>query len=95
MYEGDMQTAAIKNEEFHDLIDSLAERQLCGEVTLYIQGGNIESCRVSAHYTKTEVKKLMESRKSKRPKVLTVRKESGRLHIPIDTPECPANKANC
>jgi hypothetical protein len=66
-----------RNEEFHELIDELTERKFFGEVTLYFQGGNIESSRKSERNTKNEVKEMMLSRKqrkivvAKRPAAIT------------------------
>ena len=62
------------NKEFHDYIESLTERKIYGEITLYLQKGLIESCRVSERVTKSEVKKLTENRKSKCKVLMPVRK---------------------
>lgn len=51
------------NEEYHDLIDDLAGRGFYGEITLYFQGGNIESSRVSERNTKTEIRNRMKDTK--------------------------------
>ena len=67
------QTIAIKtNEDFCDFLAILSERKLFGEVTIYLQGGNVESCRVSERFSKSEFKAQVEARK-KRPKVLIAR----------------------
>ncbi|MDR2535187.1 MAG: hypothetical protein LBD29_04035 [Treponema sp.] len=55
--------AARANEEYHDLLDDLAERRFFGEVTFFFQGGNIESNRMSERNTKSEVREKMKSRK--------------------------------
>ena len=71
-----MQTIAIKtNGEFHELVDSLAERKMFGEVVFYIQGGSIESCRISQRYTKNEIKAMLEEHKKSKPRVLSPVKE--------------------
>ena len=44
-----------KNEECIDLLEVVAEEKMFGEITFYIQGGNIESCRVSERHTKKEL----------------------------------------
>jgi hypothetical protein len=54
--------ARLKNEEYHELIDDLTERQFFGEVTLYFQGGNIESNRTSERNSKTEIREKMQSK---------------------------------
>ncbi len=59
------------NEEYHDLIDDLADRKFFGEVTFYFQGGNIESSRKSERNTKNEIKELMRARKGRRILVTT------------------------
>ena len=66
------------NEEYHDLIDDLAERKFFGEVTLYFQGGNIESNRLSERNTKTEVRDRM--RTKKRKKTVVVRTAGGQFN---------------
>ena len=63
-------TVLKDNEEYHELIDSLIENKTYGEVTLYMQGGNIESCRISQRHTKSEIRELMKKRKAERPRVL-------------------------
>ncbi|MDR1837603.1 MAG: hypothetical protein LBQ89_08100 [Treponema sp.] len=67
-----MQTVAIKtNNEFHELVDALAERKMYGEVVFYIQAGNIESCRISERYTKSEIKAMLEEHRKSKPRVLS------------------------
>ena len=65
-------TVLEDNEEYHELIDSLIENKTYGEITLYMQGGNIESCRISQRHTKSEIKELIRKRKAERtvPRVL-------------------------
>ena len=57
---------ARRQEEYHDLIDRLAERKMTGEVTFYFKGGNIESCRVSEIRSKSEIKMFVEKKKNRR-----------------------------
>jgi len=57
--------ARLNNEEYHELIDDLTERRFFGEVTLYFQGGNIESNRMSERNTKTEIRDKMQSKRRK------------------------------
>ena len=72
-----METQTVKkNEEFHDLLDNLEERKLFGEVTMYFQGGAIESCRVSERHTKNELK----AKKASRPKVLVLCKDKSNVN---------------
>jgi hypothetical protein len=54
------------NEEYHDFIDGLSDRKFYGEITLYFQGGNIESSRTSERVTKSEMRDKMLSRKSRK-----------------------------
>jgi hypothetical protein len=63
------------NEEYHDLIDDLTDRKFYGEITLYFQGGNIESNRMSERNTKTEIREKMLS--NKRRKVIVPRAAGG------------------
>jgi hypothetical protein len=60
-----METRAT-NQEYHDLIDDLTERKFYGEVTLYFQGGNIESNRMSERNTKAEIRDKMLSKKHRK-----------------------------
>jgi len=55
---------ATKNEEFHEMLYKLEEEKFFGEVTLYIQDGNIESSRTSERKSKKEVKAAMEARRT-------------------------------
>ena len=55
-----------KNEECHDLLEIIAEEKMFGEVTFYVQGGNIESCRVSERHSKKELIDKMQTRRKKR-----------------------------
>jgi len=52
-----METTAvqIKNRLYHKLLDDLTSNKIYGEVVFYIQGGNIESCRISDRYTTNEL----------------------------------------
>jgi TfoX/Sxy family transcriptional regulator of competence genes len=61
------------NEEYHELLNIITEKKMFGEVTLYVQNGNIESHRISERVTKTEMKAIAEERKKKK---YVVRKES-------------------
>jgi hypothetical protein len=66
-----MQTiTALTNDGYHNLIDALTGRKMYGEITLYMQAGNIETCRISERLTKKEVDALIK----KEPKVITVKK---------------------
>jgi hypothetical protein len=58
--------AQATNQEYHDLIDDLTERKFYGEVTLYFQGGNIESNRMSERNTKTEIRDKMQGKKHRK-----------------------------
>jgi len=56
-----MQTLTERvNEKFHKLIDFLTKRKMYGEVTFYMQAGNIESCRISERHTKNEIDALVD-----------------------------------
>lgn len=68
------------NEAYHDLIDELAERKFFGEITLYFQGGNIESNRLSERNTKNEVRDRMQARKRKQmsPVPITGKREGSK-----------------
>jgi hypothetical protein len=72
--EGAVETMRADNEEYHDLIDDLTDRRFFGEVTLYFQGGNIESSRKSERNTKTEIRDQMQA---KRRRKLTPRVSGG------------------
>jgi hypothetical protein len=61
-----------KNEECHDLLEILTEDKIFGEVTFYMQGGKVESVRVSERHNKSELIAKMEARKRK--KVLVIQK---------------------
>jgi hypothetical protein len=63
------------NDEYHDLIDDLTDRKFFGEVTLYFQGGNIESNRISQRDTKSEIRDRMQTRRHR--KVITVSRPVG------------------
>ena len=56
----------VNNQEYHELLDDLTERRFFGEVTLYFQGGNIESNRTTERRTKSEVKEIMAAKKRRR-----------------------------
>ena len=56
---------AKRQEEYHDLIDRLAERKMTGEVTFYFKGGNIESCRTSEIRSKNQLRERMEKRRTR------------------------------
>ena len=58
--------AQATNQEYHDLIDDLTERKFYGEVTLYFQGGNIESNRTSERNTKTEIRGKIQCKKHRK-----------------------------
>jgi hypothetical protein len=58
--------ARTTNQEYHDLLEDLAERRFFGEVTFYFQGGNIESSRLSERNTKSEIRERMQAKKSHR-----------------------------
>ena len=70
-----MVAQTVNNQEYHDLLDDLAERRFFGEVTFFFQGGNIESDRQTERNTKSEIRKRMLEKKSRNPdkKVLAVR----------------------
>ena len=55
-----------KNEEYHELLYDLEEKRFFGEVTLYMQDGNIESSRTSERKSKKEVKTAMEALRTHR-----------------------------
>jgi hypothetical protein len=65
------------NQEYHDLIDDLTERKFYGEITLYFQGGNIESNRMSEHNTKTEIRDKMLSKKRRKVVIRAGRASNG------------------
>jgi hypothetical protein len=69
----DAQIKVKDNSEFYDYLESLTERKMYGEVTFYMQGGNIENCRISERKTKTELKAEMEAQKKSQPRVLITR----------------------
>jgi hypothetical protein len=73
--EGTMETR--ENEEYHELIDDLFERRFFGEVTLYFQGGNIESNRMSERNTKTEIRDKMQSKKRRKVVIARTGASSG------------------
>ena len=54
------------NQEYYDFLDTLAERKMSGEVTLYFNNGVIESARTSKRYTKNELRARMDTRKKVR-----------------------------
>jgi hypothetical protein len=57
---------ARANEEYHDLLDYLAEQKYFGDVTLYFQGGKIERNRLNEVNTKSEIKERMQARKRRK-----------------------------
>ena len=63
--------ATQNNEEYLEFLADLAEREFTGELTLYFQGGIIESNRLSERNTRTEIKKKMQARKYRRALTLT------------------------
>ena len=66
-----METQA--NEEYHSLLDDLAERKFFGEVTLYFQGGNIESNRLCERSSKNEVREYIKAKNRRKPLVAVSR----------------------
>ena len=58
----------VSNQECHDFIDVLAEQKMTGELTLYFQNGDIESCRTSKRYTKKELQTKASSKNAALPK---------------------------
>ena len=59
------------NDEYHELLDDLAERGFFGEITFYFQGGNIESNRLSERNTKGEVQRMMREKRRRKRVVIT------------------------
>ena len=51
------------NQEYHDFLDALEERKMSGEITLYFQGGCIESSRISERFSKSEIQARMAAKK--------------------------------
>jgi hypothetical protein len=51
------------NQEYHELLDDLADRRFFGEATFYFQGGNIEANRLSERNTKSEIRERMQAKK--------------------------------
>jgi len=75
-----METQAIairENEEHFDYLESLVNRGFYGEITLYIQKGNIESCRVSERHTKKELIQRLEEQKQKKVLIPRPREKAG------------------
>jgi hypothetical protein len=54
------------NQEYHELLEDLADRRFYGEITFYFQGGNIESNRLSERNTKSEIRERMQAKKRRR-----------------------------
>ena len=48
--------AIKKNEEYHEVLDSLEARNFFGQLTCNFQNGLIESCRISETLTKKELR---------------------------------------
>lgn len=61
-----MEMGHISNEEYHYLIDELAERHFFGDLILYFQDGNIQSNRLAELNSKSEIRDKMQYRKHRR-----------------------------
>ena len=64
----------MRNKEFMDFTGEQTERKMTGEITLYFQGGCIESARTSERYTKTELQAQVEARRKTGARVLLAKK---------------------
>jgi len=55
-----MQTIVeIENGDVHSYIDCLIAQKMYGEVTFFMQAGNIEGCRESRRHTRKEIKAMV------------------------------------
>jgi hypothetical protein len=63
------------NQEFHDLIDTLTDQKFSGEITLYMHGGFIETCRKSERVSKKGLEKAQARKKRVLTPVRTERKK--------------------
>jgi len=58
------------NEEYHELINELADQKFIGKVTLHFQFGNIEASEIYERNTKEEIKNRTEKKGQKTGKVI-------------------------